>query len=171
MSKKVEKLFIENAVIAFRNFSGKEGMYNRDGARNFVVFLDPEMAAELATIGWNVKYLKPREEGDEPQAYLPVAVNFNGPRPPMIVLITSRGRTNLNEDEVNILDWAEIAFVDLVINPYQWEINGPEGLKSGIKAYLQSMYVTLEENPIEMKYADIPDSALNTLPISDEAPF
>jgi len=79
--------------------------------------------------------------------YLPVSVNFKG-RPPRIVLITSRGRTNLDESTVEMLDWADIINVDLIIRPYEWTVNN----KSGVKAYLQSIYATIDEDPLEVKY-------------------
>jgi len=145
---------LEGVRIAFRNFSGKEGQYNREGDRNFAVILPKDVADDMRAEGWNIKQLRPREEGDDPQDYIQVSVGFKG-RPPRIVMITSRGRTNLGEDEVNILDWAEIANVDLIIRPYEWTVNG----KTGIKAYLQSIFVTIEEDELERKYADLPDSA------------
>lgn len=161
--KKTNTVVLEDARIVFRNFSGKEGQYNREGDRNFAVLLDEELASLLDRDGWNVKLLKPREEGDNPQPYIQVAVNFRG-RPPRIVMITSRGRTTLGEDEVNILDWAEIQTCDLIIRPYEWAVNG----KTGVKAYLQSIFVTIEEDQLELKYADVPDSAQNC--IGDDCP-
>lgn len=144
---------MEGVRIVFRNFSGKEGMYNREGDRNFSVLLDDEIAEKMEADGWNIKRLKPREEGDEPQPYLQVSVNFRG-RPPRIVMITSRGRTILGEDEVALLDWADISNVDLIVRPYEWAVNS----KTGIKAYLQSIYVTIEEDDLERKYADLNDA-------------
>lgn len=143
-------VMMEGVRIIFRNFAGKEGQYNREGDRNFAVLLDEKIAAAMDEDGWNVKMLKPRdeEEGSEPQAYLPVAVNFRG-RPPRIVLITSRNRTTLTEDQVETLDWVDILNVDLIVRPYEWTVNG----KTGIKAYLQSMYITIEEDPLEAKYS------------------
>lgn len=155
----IGNVVMEDVRIIFRNFAGKEGTFNRAGDRNFNVILEPDVAEAMAADGWNVKYLKPREEGDEPTPRLEVAVSFKQRRPPRIVMITSRGRTNLGEDEVNILDWADIKKVDLIVRPYQWEVNG----KSGIKAYLQSIFVTIEEDELELKYADVPDSAQNAI--------
>lgn len=149
----MEPVVLENVRIGFRNFSGKEGQYNREGDRNFAAFLPDDIAELMLNDGWNVKYLKPREEEDTPQAYIQISVNF-GVRPPKVVMITSRGRTSLSEAEVGILDWAEISNVDLIIRPYEWSVNG----KSGVKAYLQSLFVTIEEDELERKYADLPDA-------------
>lgn len=148
-------VLMEGVSIIFRNFAGKEGQYNREGDRNFAVKLDDEIADVMARDGWNIKQLAPREDDEEAetQAYLPVSVNYKG-RPPRIVLVTSRGRTNLTEDQVEMLDWADITNVDLIVRPYAWEVSG----RTGIKAYLQSMYVTIEEDPLERKYAEMHDA-------------
>jgi hypothetical protein len=146
-------VLMEGVRIIFRNFSGKEGQYNREGDRNFAVLLDDQVAEAMAADGWNVKWLKPREddEGEKEQAYLSVSLNFSKGRPPRVVLVTSRGRTNLDERDIDLLDWADITNVDLIVRPYEWTVSD----KSGIKAYLQSIYVTIEEDPLELKYADL----------------
>ena len=156
--KVTNNITIENARIGFRNFSGKEGKYNPAGKRNFCVFLEKDLAETLEEDGWNVRYLRPREDDEEPQAYLQASVAF-GNVPPKIIMISSRGKTPIGEDEVNILDWAEIANVDLILRPYNWEVNG----KSGVKAYLKAMYVTIAEDEFESKYSDVPDSAQNAI--------
>ena len=114
------------------------------------------MAEVLQKDGWNVKWLKPRDEGDEEQGFLSVSVSFEN-MPPKIVLITSRGKTVLDEDNVNLLDWAEIKEVDLIIRPYNWVIQeGTRNEKRGVKPYIKSMYVTLVEDEFEGKYYDLP---------------
>jgi hypothetical protein len=155
MARDESTVLMEGVRIIFRNFEGKEGQYNRAGDRNFGVLLDTDVAEAMANDGWNIKFLKPREEdadeGEEPQAWLPVSVNFDKGRPPRVVMITSRGRTNLDESSVELLDWADIQNVDLIVRPYTWEVNG----KTGVKAYLQSLYVTVEEDELERKYAEL----------------
>ena len=147
--KSIHNVTIEGARILFRNFRGEERTYNAKGRRNFCVIIDPELADQLMTDGWNVKTLKPREEGDEPQPYLQVKVQY-GARPPKITLISSSGRTEITEDTVDMLDWAEIENVDLVIRPYEYDVNG----RAGISAYLKSMFVTIAEDYLEQKYSD-----------------
>jgi hypothetical protein len=140
---------IEGAQIIFRNFEGKEGQYNRKGSRNFAVIIpDEKTAQKMLKDGWNVKYLEAREEGDENVPYISVEVSFKN-RPPRVVMLTSRARTNLTEDTVEVLDWANIENADLICRAYEWDVNG----KTGVKAYLQSLFVTIEEDFLERKYA------------------
>lgn len=148
MADLAKTFMIEDARIIFRNFAGKEGAYNREGDRNFAVILEDDVAAQMEQDGWNVRRLEPREEGDAPTPYIQVAVSYKT-RPPRIVLLTSTTRTQLAEDSVEILDWADIQVADLIARGYDWNVNG----KTGTKAYLQSLFVTIEEDHLERKYA------------------
>ena len=148
-------IVIEKARIGFRNFSGKEGKFNPAGRKNFCVFLETDLAQKLVEDGWNVRWLMPRNEDDERQAYLQVSVSFDN-IPPKVVMITSRGKTILDESTVSLLDWAEISEVDVIIRPYNWEVNG----KGGVKAYLKSMYVTISEDEFESKYYSLPNDPM-----------
>lgn len=153
-----KNIIIEDATIRFRNFSGKEGRFNPAGRRNFCVFIDDDLAETLEADGWTIKRLKPKEEGDSDQAYIQVTVKF-GKVPPKVVLITSKGKSILDEDDINILDWADIAKADVSIRPYDWEFGG----RSGRRAYLKALYVTIREDELEMKYMDVPDSAKGSM--------
>lgn len=160
-NRRMERATLEDAKIRFRNFEGRAGQYNRAGDRNFAIFLEPDVATAMVEDGWNVKQLQARDEGDVPQDYLTVKINYppsgSGIRPPKVVLITSKGKTELNEDDLSMLDWAEIAKADVIIRPYQWNVGG----KTGVSAYLYSIYVTIVEDELEVKYSDLMDSAQN----------
>lgn len=152
-------IVMENARLIFRNFEGREEKYNRKGDRNFgLIIEDPEVAQQLAEDGWNIKELTPKNNDDYDDTpeiiyWLPVTVRFDNV-PPKVMLVTRRKKTRLNEDNINTIDYANIAKVDLTVTPYDWEVNG----KSGTKAYLQTMYVTINEDEFADKYADLEEA-------------
>ena len=122
-----------------------EALANRDaltGVKSLKAF-------EEAGKEWNVRLLRPREEDDEPRRYIPVKVSFEN-IPPNVYLVVRKKKTRLDEETIGQLDTADIVNVDLSLRPYPWEVNG----KTGIKAYLKTMYVTIEEDEFEGKYAE-----------------
>jgi hypothetical protein len=147
MTRVDKNLTLEDVTIAFRNFEGKEDVYNRAGDRNFAIFLAPDQAEKMLADGWNVKYLKERDDGEPPQAYLQVAVSYKN-RPPKIGLVTSRSLTYLGEKEAEMLDWVDIETADVTLNPYEWVVNG----KTGVKAYLASLFVKIYEDYLQLKW-------------------
>ena len=142
-------VLMEGVRLIFRNFAGKEDQYNKAGDRNFAVVLDNPVAEAMAADGWNIKWLKPREEdeGETETPYLPVSLRFDV-FPPNVVLVTSGSRTTLDESTIEMLDFADIINVDLIVRPYEWLVNG----KGGIKAYVKTMFVTIEEDALVKKY-------------------
>ena len=152
-------IVMENARLIFRNFEGREEKYNRKGDRNFgLIIEDPEVAQQLAEDGWNIKELTPKNNDDyddtpEVIYWLPVTVRFDNV-PPKVMLVTRRKKTRLNEDNINTVDYANISKVDLTVTPYDWEVNG----KSGTKAYLQTAYITINEDEFADKYADLEEA-------------
>lgn len=147
-----QNLTIENANIGrggFRNFAGEKTMYSPAGKRTFTILLDEPLAMQLEAEGWHIRWREPRDEQDDRIGLLQVEVKF-GDYPPKIMLISGGNKTLLDESNISILDTAEIACADIVIRPYNWEVNG----NSGTKAYVKSMYVTLQDDDFGGKYAD-----------------
>lgn len=159
-TKRLENITIENAHIFSRNFSGRERRpYNPEGVRNFCVRLDREQADKLAKDGWNVRPGRKLEDGSEMDPFLQVAVKY-GTINPNIYLIVGRKKILLDEESVGRLDNAVIINVDMTVHPRVWDVNG----KTGVKAYVRDMYVTVEEDVLSAKYADMG-------PDEDDFPF
>ncbi len=149
------ELTLEGVRIRYPNFQGRADTFNQAGRRNFVVLLDDDTASAMKKEGWNVKVLAPRDETDTPQAIMKVNVKYDGKgAPPRVYLITSRGKTLLDEDSVRVVDFAEIDNVDMIIRPWNYDINGSQG----ISAYLKSIYVTMHEDDLMRKYRDVADA-------------
>jgi hypothetical protein len=148
MPRDLGTITIRDGEILFQNFAGREATYNAPGKRNFCVVIDDEALAEqLARDGWNIKATKPREEGDVPRPYLQVKVMF-GRKPPKIVMITSRGRTDLDEGLVDLLDKLDIVKADMIIRPFEWA-------PGKLSAYVKSLFVTVYEDELDLDYADV----------------
>lgn len=147
----VNNINIEGANIIWKNFSGERDRFN-PGKRGFSVVIDDAvMADELKQEGWNVKE-RPLQEGADPSEQewtLPVKLNMN--RYTRVWLIVGNHKSLLNEDTVAQLDVVDITDCDLSIRPYEWEMSG----RTGITAYVDSMYVTIRENKFAEKYADL----------------
>lgn len=146
--KTIDDIVIEGARIIYRNFKGEKTKFNQEGSRNFCIVIDdPKLLSALQEDGWNIKIRAPREDGDEPMHYLQVAVSFDN-FPPFIERLTKRSRVQLFNDTVAILDTDEIVQADLVIRPYEWEVNG----KTGVKAYLKEAKIVAAESEFAAKY-------------------
>lgn len=153
------KLAIDNARIIFKNFTGKDDKFGREGDRSLsIVIEDDALAEQLANDGWNVKPLTPRDPDEKVNHFIKVKISFKV-RPPKIWLLTNHKRTLLDEDTIATLQYARIENADVVVSPWRWEVNG----KTGIAAYLETLYVKIEDDPFADKYADYESS--------DEVPF
>lgn len=147
MNRRNDNRAFFDVKLPFQNFQGLEKKYNPKGSKNFNFIIDdPEVAREMEEEGWNVKWLKAREEDDVDRAHLEVGVRFDGPFPPKITLIREGGRTRIGDEEVETLAWLELSEIDIVIRPFEWE-------PGRLKAYLKTMVATVIEDEVERKYA------------------
>ena len=142
-----ELLSLENATLLFKNFSGTESKFNHAGDRNFCVFIDNDLAMDLASDGWTVKKTNPRDPDEEPKYYIKVKVSYKI-RAPKVYRISGRSKVALDEDTIGELDWANIVTADVDISPSHYEYAG----KSGYAGYLESLYVVINKSRFEDKY-------------------
>lgn len=141
-----KRLSFRDCELRWMNLRGLPTKYNEaGGVRTFnVVLEDQKMIDELIQDGWNIKA---RERDDGSVLYtLPVEARYNH-IPPQIWMITSHGRTLLDEFTVGQLDYADIVKVDLIVNGREWG----DGEKH-VKAFCRSMYVTIEEDEFASEY-------------------
>lgn len=163
MSNRIENIVVDGAKIIWRNFAGKPDKYNpAGGKRQFNLVISPDDVDDLVDEGWNIKSREPKDGEGDTLYYLPVNVRYDGARPPKIYLITERKKkkTMLDEDTVASLDYAEIINCDLVVSPYNWKM----GNRTGVTAYLQSMYVTIKEDEFADKYGDYSEDEPEEVP-------
>lgn len=149
-----QNIRLEGAQIFYRNFSGKVSENNRNGDRSFALAIPDEMVDDLMKDGWNIKFRKPNADGYQ-QPFLSVKVKF-GQYPPIAVLINDRGKFNLDETTICELDSCVIKNVDIIVRPYNYPpmAGKPDG---GVAAYLKAIYVTIQEDYFQAKYADLAD--------------
>jgi hypothetical protein len=148
-----ELILLEGQRILFRNFAGEKKTFNEKGERNFAIALEQSVADELERKhGFKIKYLKQRDEDEAPQAILHVKVNFRGGAgDPRLILITEKNKTLLTAETAMLLDSADIKNVDIKISPYHYDVNG----NTGTKAYLDTIYVTINEDYLDRKYSNL----------------
>ena len=146
-----ERINIENKDIRkllFMNLSGAEDEFHKGGQTpNFYVVLTREKAEELSRMGFNIKEKEDRDGDIEYRLQVFARYDLF---PPKIFMVTSTGRTLLDEMTVKELDYADIAECDIVINPYYWTVND----NTGIKAYIDRAYFKVMEDAFASKYAD-----------------
>ena len=172
-AKRSEYVTIIGAKIESRNLAGRPTDMNPEGGvRSFVIRLDPDLANKLADEEWNVKISRQRVLDDgtvlEPKQYIPVEAWYNN-YPPKIYIISdgSNEKTLLDADTVGCIDKAAIKNVDITFKPWYWTYAN----RSGKKALVDEMYVTIDGNAFEAgmsdlakKYADYSEAAEEPLP-------
>lgn len=154
MADQLPNLILEDRMITYKNFRGLPDTFNpHGGRRNFAVILEVDEGERMIPDGWNIRFREPREEGDPAIATLKVNVKYGGKgRPPRVVMITSRNKTELDESLVGALDWADVVKADMELRAYHYDVGG----RQGISAYLVALWITVNEDKLEAKYADIP---------------
>lgn len=185
-NKNLGILTLSGVRMIIKNFSGKKTDFNAEGDRNFGVVIDPETAEQLERDGIKVKTLRPRP--DDPDGveskWIKVKVNYNFRQEPNIYLVKADPddpenrskmiRIRLTEDTINQLDWlpaSQILKVEMNVRFSRY----PErpGRSGGVSNYLDTMYVTVMDDPLERKYGDIREIGREVpdYPVDEEIPW
>lgn len=131
----------------WRNFSGGPTKFDpRNTKMFFEIFLSDDEAEKIKALGYNVKWLEPRNDSEPKQAHLRIFVNYNVPArfQPKVWLVPDGERPELQkEDTIGLFDGADIKRAKIQVRPYDWEL--ASGSK-GTKAMLNQAYIVLEED-------------------------
>lgn len=154
MSDLAREMLFEGAEIVWTNFAGEARQFNAAGQQNFCIILNQQEADQLVDLGYNVKMTKERKADSGEilggQLYIQVDLEWKF-KPSRIIMIgqTTRKETQLDQEAAGILDDMEIVMSDVIIRPYDWDVNG----KQGTSAKLKTGYFTVYEDFLELKYA------------------
>ena len=169
INKENRTFALDRAQIPFggwRNFSGGPTKFDpRNTKQFFEIFLTDEEAEELKALGYNVKWLEPRNESEPRQAHLKIFINYNVPPrfQPKIWLVPNEEKPELQEEgTIMIFDSAPIVRAKIQVRPYDWEL--ASGTK-GTKAMLNQAYFVLEEDEFGAEFYE--DGA----EVEEEIPF
>lgn len=142
---------IKDAKLLRKNFGGRPWNDRNaplsaepSGRGDFLVALEEDIGKTLKDLGWNVKYLAPREDyGDDSGMYtLPVAFDFGYYKPPVIFIVTDEGaRIKQNPSTIRHLDNMSVKSIDIELRASHWTNSFGN---SGEKAYVEKMAIKLE---------------------------
>ena len=163
-----EKLTIQDARICYKNFRGQATDYNAGGKRNFSVVFDDDQAEMLSKDGWPIRTRPPREGHEDEGNFNTMKVNIaaykgDAERDPKIYRICNNKKVLLTAKTVGCLDFDTIVKIDLRVRPYNWE----RANRSGTSAYLDAMYVTVEDDELAALYENVGDDFTDP----EELPF
>ena len=155
-------LNIENAVMIYKNFTGKPTRVNpAGGKRTFSLVLNRDMAAQLFDMGWNIKVKEVRDQYEEGEVtrtvgwqdfagglenefdhaliYTEVVVNENSEYPPKIYKVSEfngeKSMALIPPDQWYRLDETELSNMDIVVHPYTHgrSVMNPDAKKGYLK--------------------------------------
>ena len=123
-------LVIRNVVIMqgrtkngkWSNFSGDPTQVDpRGGKRTFKIALPEEEALRMQEDGWNIKYMPPRDEQDDPLYFTEIVLNMEKRIEPEIYVCTEwdgrKKKSRLHGDDVGQLDGMRFLKADVNIFP------------------------------------------------------
>ena len=157
-----DTIHLEHVLLTFKNFGGLPDRFNPDGGkRYFSIILTEEQGQALIDNGYNVKR-KPGYDGGPDEITLQISISYKGRQGgPSVFLLSpsTKQRKSLVEDTLITADWVDVLYADIRINPYD---HGKGG--TGRAAYLKTLAIVIDEDPIELAYADYVEANADQTP-------
>lgn len=161
--------------IYFTNFTGISGPFNKEGDRNFGIFIDEDTADDLEKRGFNVKTVKKPESPHFGRLYIKVLVRPNWRPTPKIYLLTKKNTILMDEESLEdfdnyIFDRVDIKITRVYLKRYdQWTQILEKGFFTLLEDELDYMYPEASSNAIRGKRVQSVD---RFTPVEeDENPF
>ena len=121
-----KKITLTNVKIGYKNFAGRASLFNIEGNRNFVVYLNDEQALMLRHLGCPVKTIKENKEKSIPKmCVVPVRVLYNDQvynpdlRPRIYIKLRGGQEIFLAEQNMTIMDAFDVYEANLKLNVYR----------------------------------------------------
>lgn len=144
---------------SYRNFDSAPKSWTPRGQKGpcqFAMALTEARVMELEEMGVEINYTKPWPDAPddwEPTPFVTVHLRYDN-YPPEVWKVTKSRRVELTEETVGLLNYAEIVTADL-----RFRVSHFQGARGeGYKLYAQKLYVTVDEDQMDVKYAHIPVS-------------
>ena len=150
----------------WRNFSGADTQYSRGKIFFNVAIEDPQLLNTLLDRGFNVKeYVNKKRPDEEPTHILKIVIKFNDFGPKIQQYVEGSGTpVILDQDDIGMLDKADIIDCVIKIRPYDWTT--AKGDK-GVAAYLTELAVQIPHN----RFDEMTERFQNPDDRSDGLPF
>lgn len=167
---------IVDREVRARNFGGEEKRdrvtgrtVNSPGYRNFLLFINEEIAEELKDKGCEVKYTKVQGPNDVPMPYVSITISYFL-KPVEAHMISKTGSsvvdTPLDENHLKVLNSVDIGnmCVELECGKEKVHNNGTRY----VPIYAQCIWVEVIPNYIAEKYAYLNNGPVMTAPGTEE---
>lgn len=151
---------------SWRNFRGLDTKYSRGKIFFNVAIEDPQLLKTLLDRGFNVKdYVNKERPDEEPTHILKITIKFNDFGPKIQQYVEGSGTpVDLDQDDIGMLDDADIMDCVIKIRPYDWTMaNGTQG----VSAYLTELAVQIPQN----RFTEMTERFQNPIDGSDDLPF
>ena len=178
VERKARSFVIDGIVdreVRSRNFGGKEKKdqitgrtVNSPGYRNFLLFIDEEIAEELKDHGCEVKYTKVQGPNDVAMPYVSIIVSYYL-KPVEVCMISNGVMTPLDETRVYMLDNVDLKnmCIELEFGKEKTHLNGTKY----VPLFAQKIWAEVIPSYFAEKYAYLNQPPVAQGQVDDETPF